>query len=139
MASGCKKQKGHSSTSTHHVGHSGDAATEHIETVPRPEDIGQVSLTFVNIDWKSTRHNSVKSTQRNITQLQAAITSIVTKHQPAIICFCEVGTLDHPLSLFNMDTIIRAIKEAWEIAVCISDGAATERSHGQCSMTTLDC
>ena len=54
------------------------AATEQ-GTGPRIQSTVEVKIIFVNIDWKTSRHNSEKNTKRNLTLL-ADTTSVSYTH-----------------------------------------------------------
>ena len=78
------------------------------------------NIIFVNIDWKRSRHNSQMSTRKNLTKLGNTTSSIVTKMKPAVICCCEAGTANDPMTSEEMSAMADAMRMAWETA-------ATER------------
>ena len=71
------------------------AATEQ-GTGPRLQSTVEVKIIFVNIDWKTSRHNNEKTTKKNLTLLADTTSRIVTNMKPAVICCCEVGTAMEP-------------------------------------------
>ena len=71
------------------------AATEQ-GTGPRLQSTVEVKIIFVNIDWKTSRHNNEKTTKKNLTKLADTTSRIVTNMKPAVICCCEVGTAMEP-------------------------------------------
>ena len=105
----------------HHGGPNANAvATEH----------GGVPITFVNIDWKRSRHNPRNrgTPLRNLTLLKTTITSIVRNHRPAIICLCEVGECGAGMTDAHMEVLVQTITEAWQNAEAENNVADTERS-----------
>jgi len=76
-----------------------------------------VNVVFVNIDWKILRHNSDKSTRRNMAVLHATIADIVRGMKPTVLCMCEVGEVSKPLNQGHMEQIAKTIQEAWQCAV----------------------
>ncbi|MCH2143455.1 MAG: hypothetical protein MK077_10735, partial [Phycisphaerales bacterium] len=76
----------------------------------------EVNIIFVNIDWKTSRHNSEKNTKRNLTLLADTTSRIVTNMKPAVICCCEVGTAMEPMTWHQMLAMANAMREAWENA-----------------------
>jgi len=78
-----------------------------------------VNIIFVNIDWKSSRHNTTESTRRNLKKLTHTITSIVTNMKPALICCCEVGEAKHPMSMEQMQAVADTIRAVWEAAATV--------------------
>ncbi len=75
-----------------------------------------LAVTFVNIDWKATRHNTPAAVNRNVPLLRTTVRSIVNIQRPAVICFCEVGGIGPRLSLTSaqMDVLVEAIVGAWQ-------------------------
>jgi hypothetical protein len=70
-------------------------------------------VVFVNIGWKASRHATVASAKKNITRLKTTVRSIIETHEPAVICFCEVGESSNPLTPDQMSTVSQAIKDTW--------------------------
>ena len=71
------------------------AATEQ-GTGPRLQSTVEVKIIFVNIDWKTSRHNSEKNTKRNLTLLADTTSSIVTNMKPAVICCLSLIHISEP-------------------------------------------
>ena len=73
-----------------------------------------LNIVFVNLDWKATRHATLKATQRNKPVLEKTIASIVAHMHPDIICMCEVGEAHIPISPEHMKNISEWSKAAWK-------------------------
>ena len=115
------------------------AATE-LQVAPVLQSTLPINIIFVNIDWKSSRHDSVKAEKRNLRKLSETITSIVSKQKPAVICSCEVGTFMKPMTQAQVQAMQKTICKAWMAAAtehCVPDIAFlyTER---QPYLTTYD-
>jgi hypothetical protein len=95
-----------------------DAATEHIV------------ITFCNIDWKRSHHNSLKTTAENLHTLRETIDSIRTEQRPAVICLCELGKTGQGMTEGQVTAMISTIKKAWSDATQLitSTRTATERT-----------
>ncbi|MCH2143482.1 MAG: hypothetical protein MK077_10870, partial [Phycisphaerales bacterium] len=91
------------------------AATEH-GTGPLLQSTAEANIIFVNIDWKTSRHNSEKNTKKNLTLLADTTSRIVTNMKPAVICCCEVGTAMEPMTWDQMYAMAHAMQKAWEKA-----------------------
>ena len=63
-------------------------ATEHAEM--------SANVVFINIDWKVGRMNNTLI--RNMKLLAKTIAGVVRNMNPSMICMCEVGGTEHPLS-----------------------------------------
>ena len=75
-----------------------------------------VNVVFVNIDWKRARHNTSRSTGRNMQILHDTIAGIVREMEPAMLCMCEVGEASNLLSQAHMQQISDKIQKAWQSA-----------------------
>ena len=75
-----------------------------------------VHLIYANIDWKASRHDTVKAEIRNLRLLEATVRSIVSNMHPAVLCFCEVGTATTPLTEQNMVCLTQSVAAAWKDA-----------------------
>ena len=72
------------------------------------------NILFINIDWKDSRHNTKKSTERNLLILSETIEDVVYKMNPAMICMCEVGSESKPLTQRHMEQVRDQVVIAWE-------------------------
>ena len=64
-----------------------------------------VNVIFVDIDWNKARHDTPKSTRRNMTILHETIAGIVRQMTPAVLCMCEVGAASDLLTEVHMQEI----------------------------------
>ena len=75
-----------------------------------------VRLIYANIDWKASRHDTAKAEANNSKLLRATVLSIVEKMQPAVLCFCEVGTATNLLTEQMMKRLTEIVAAAWKDA-----------------------
>ena len=71
------------------------------------------NIIFINIDWKDNRHNTKRSTDRNLLILSETIEDVVYKMNPAMICMCEVGNESKPLTQRHMEQVRDQVAIAW--------------------------
>ena len=50
-----------------------------------------------------------------MTKLKTTVQSIITTHQPAVICFSEVGECSHPLTKQQMTAVTQWIEDTWQL------------------------
>ena len=75
-----------------------------------------VHLIDANIDWKETRHATVKAKAKNLKLLEATVLSIVSNMHPAVLCFCDVGTATTPFTRQSMTRLTEIVTAAWKDA-----------------------
>ena len=92
-------------------------------------------IVFCNIDWKRTRHASIKSTRRNLQQLQETIQSIVRNCTPSVLALCEVGETGRGMAEIEMHEIIDAICTSWKAATTRSVDLASSWDQQQPYLT----
>ena len=59
------------------------------------------NVVFINIDWKASRMRG--TLHANMQILAETITGVVRTMNPTIICMCEVGETNRPLSERHLD------------------------------------
>ena len=72
----------------------------------------EVNIVFINIDWKKSRHNTQKTTVKNLASLHRTIISVVQQMRPAVICMCEVGNAGRTLSADQMRLLVDECESA---------------------------
>jgi len=63
------------------------------------------NIVFINIDWKESRHDTEKSTKRNLKILGNTIQDVVRKMKHAMLCITEVGVVAQPLTGPHMEQV----------------------------------
>ena len=89
-----------------HMPHAPDASTN---VVKRDYSI----VVFVNIDWKKSRQETPKAKKSNMVIIEGTVRSIIQIHKPVVICFCEVGETDNPMTLSQMSAVSEVIEATW--------------------------
>ena len=74
----------------------------------------QLNIVFVNLDWKSSRHNTQESRARNKGTLQETIESIVAKMRPDILCMVEVGVASSLVTEEQLEAVAEWCMEQWK-------------------------
>ena len=74
-----------------------------------------IHVVFVNIDWNESRR--YRQPNRNLRFLKSTITDIVQRMNPTVICMCEVGEANIPLSDWQMEHLAECVISAWNDAV----------------------
>ena len=74
----------------------------------------QLNIVYVNIDWKSTRHNTQESCARNKRTLQETIASIVAQMRPDILCMSEVGVASSLMTEEQLEAVAEWCVEQWK-------------------------
>ena len=74
----------------------------------------QLNIVYVNIDWKSSRHNTQESRARNKGTLQETIASIVAKMRPDILCMVEVGVASSLMKEEELEAVADWCVEQWK-------------------------
>ena len=74
----------------------------------------QLNIVYVNIDWKSSRHNTQESRARNKRTLQETIASIVAKMRPDILCMVEVGVASSLMTEEQLEAVAEWCMEQWK-------------------------
>ena len=105
MLPSLKKRGGAESSSS--KGLSGSIATE------QDPDGCLLNISYVNIDWKRSRHASAKAERRNLPKLDKTIKGILRLQKPAVLCICEFGEVLHPLAPQHVDVVKHLITKAW--------------------------
>ena len=73
----------------------------------------RANIVFINIDWKDSRHDTERSTKKNLNILGNTIEDVVRKMKPAVICMVEVGVITQPLTRPHMDQVRDQVLTAW--------------------------
>ena len=74
----------------------------------------QLNIVYLNIDWKSSRHNTQESRARNKRTLQETIASIVAKMRPDILCMVEVGVASSLMTEEQLEAVAEWCMEQWK-------------------------
>ena len=74
----------------------------------------QLNIVYLNIDWKSSRHNTQESRARNKGTLQETIESIVAKMRPDILCMVEVGVASSLMTEEQLEAVAEWCMEQWK-------------------------
>ena len=74
----------------------------------------QLNIVYVNIDWKSSRHNTQESRARNKGTLQETIASIVANMRPDILCMVEVGVASSLMKEEELEAVADWCVEQWK-------------------------
>ena len=72
-----------------------------------------VGVSFANIGWKLSRHDTDESDKRNLDKLRTTVRAIVTELEPAVICFSEFGEVNIPLPDKLVLRLVQVIEEEW--------------------------
>ena len=74
----------------------------------------QLNIVYLNIDWKSSRHDTQESRARNKRTLQETIASIVAKMRPDILCMVEVGVASSLMTEEQLEAVAEWCMEQWK-------------------------
>ena len=99
-----------------------------LDGAPRPRggatERAAVAITFANIDWKRSRHDSPSSEARNLLLLAGTVRSIVKAQDPSVLCLLEVGEAGAGMLEGQIELILEAVRAAWGGAALIAGDAA---------------
>ena len=73
-----------------------------------------INIVFLNIDWKASRHDTEQASTKNKKKLQDTIESIIANMHPDILCMCEVGLAQLPLTEGQMELVSEWCMEIWK-------------------------
>ena len=72
------------------------------------------NVVFINIDWKSSR--MLRTLKTNMRVLATTIAGVVHNMNPTMLCMCEVGETNRPLSEEQMQLLADHCIKAWQDA-----------------------
>ena len=72
------------------------------------------NVVFINIDWKASR--MLGTLDANMKLLAGTIEGVVRNMNPTMICMCEVGETNYPLSEEQMQQLATRSMSAWRDA-----------------------
>ena len=94
--------------------HKDGNATKHAEE--------SVNVVFINIDWKKSRMEG-RGVLKEMRLLGDTIKGVVRCMNPTMICMCEVGGTQQPLSEGQMRQVVDKVEWAWNCLLYTSDAA----------------